>query len=113
MPSLSHEARTRYLSRLNWTPKLSKVITREDSQDEQQSRYDSASSNSKDARQRYLARIAGRTYSPPTKPASQSAYREDSDDKPATPANDPLAWFRAHLIRSGYSKPLIEKMLAT
>jgi hypothetical protein len=48
------------------------------------------------ARQRMLARISGRTYSPP-------AYREDSID--------PLAWYRAHLANAGYSASMIGRML--
>jgi hypothetical protein len=59
---------------------------------------DSRSRNASEARQRMLARVAGRTFSPP----AGAAYREDSGDK--------LAWYRDQLKREGYTDSAIERM---
>jgi hypothetical protein len=91
--ALAYEARKRMVERLK-AAHLPKQ-TRQDSDN------DAPSRNSREARQRLLARVAGRSYSPPAK----GTYREDSPD------TDRLAWYRAHLRSEGYTSSTIGRML--
>jgi hypothetical protein len=58
------------------------------------------SPNANEARQRMLARIAGRTFSPPQ---TKQSYREDNVD---------VKWYRELLLKSGYTENTINRMLA-
>jgi hypothetical protein len=94
---LATSARQKMIERMKATH-LPKSEVREDTDGGKQS-VASRSRDSREARQRMLARIAGTTYSAP----GGTAYREDSDDR--------LAWYRAHLASEGYSESTIGRML--
>jgi hypothetical protein len=83
-------------SRQKMIERMKTAHLKQDSVDDEPQR----SNNANEARQRMLARIAGRTFSPPPK---KQSYREDNID---------VKWYRELLLNSGYTENTINRMLA-